>query len=188
MRSEVFTRASTSPASPGDSSGRVRVWHPASRGWALLCGQKPEASSLNPQEAGCPAFAWPEGGARQWTAAGIWAGGLGGGSPGSYPSTRTWGACCAPRACTGCSLCCISAGLPNLSWSLREEGGNKQGAYIGLELLLVVVFDMLNNSLFFLFFFYSTLHVMLPSIKRTSSMTVSKILKINKSKLVYKLT
>lgn len=134
-RSEVFTRASTSPASPGDSSGGVRAWDPACRGWALLCGEWPGASSLTPQEAGCPACGWPEGSARPWTAAEIWVGGLGGASPGSCPSTRTWGACCAPRARTGCSLCCISAGLPNLSWSLREEGeggGGKQGAHIEL--------------------------------------------------------
>lgn len=107
MRSEVFTRASTSPASPGGSSGGVLLW-----GWALPCGECPGASWVTLPQPGCPAFACPEGGAHQWTLAGIWAGGLGGASQGSCPSTRTWEACCAPRAYTGCSLCCISAGLP----------------------------------------------------------------------------
>lgn len=69
MRSEVFTRASTSRASPGDSSGGVRLW-----GCPLLylCGDCPGASWLTlPQPHGCPAFAWSEGGAQRWTLAGI---------------------------------------------------------------------------------------------------------------------
>lgn len=111
VRSQVFTRASTSPASPGDSCGGVRLW-----GWALLflCGGCLRVSWLL-----LPQPVYPEGGAHQWTLAGIWAGGLGGASPESCPSTRTWGACCAPRAYTGCSQCCTSAALPN--WSLHEK-------------------------------------------------------------------
>ena len=123
----MFTRASTSPADPGDCGG----W-----GYLATAAPSPGARLFGPRHPwrvcrgalpgrACLVLGCAVGGARRWTWAGTSAGGWAGGSPGLCPSTHRSAACCGPRACTRCSPCCTSAAPLGLTWDrLRRKAGD----------------------------------------------------------------
>lgn len=128
IASPLVTRASTSPARPAGGHGMVRSLCDQPHGqralfsgaaWQWQAPLRELHSSPGQREKGTP---WTGVSNHLQTGAKTWADGWGDGSPELCPSNRRWEACCAPHACTGCSLCCISAEPPALMGVLQGEG------------------------------------------------------------------